>query len=66
MRSKIMRSKTMVAAATALLNAAPLILGVLAIINMVALLTGSWVALMGFGVPTLAFLGWVIHEKYSE
>ena len=66
MRGKTMRSKTMMVAATVLLNAAPLILGVLAIINAALLLTGSWAALVWFGVPTLAFLGWVGYEKYKR
>ena len=58
-----MQLKTMI---TALLNAAPLILGALAIINAAALLTGAWTALMWCGVPTLAFAAWVGHEKYSS
>ena len=61
-----MRSKTMMAAATVLLNAAPLILGALAIINLALLLAGSWAALVWVGVPTLAFLGWVGYEKYKR
>ena len=61
-----MRDKTMMAVATVLLNAAPLILGVLAVINTALLLTGAWTALVGFGVPTLALAGWVGWEKYKH
>ena len=49
-----------------LLEAAPVILIILVVVDLILLLTASWTALAWTGMVTLGFFGWCIYEVWQS